>query len=255
MIDDKEMCYIHQTEIEMLKEMDQICKNNNLRYSLAFGSILGAVRHEGFIPWDSDVDIWVDFDEYNVFVKCMKKGLSSKFKVFDSDSDNQYEYLFARIGLTGEPHHTIHIDIFPVGGAPKNRFLATKMWPFLRYLSSQMYAMKKVDSDVVYKNEREKRILSKIFKVILFFIPSSILKIVYKYLFSKYPIGLSKYLTNGHFAMKKEWYFETIKLPFETLKLNVPKDYDGFLRVVYGNDYMIPKKTNYYNKNMRYEVQ
>ena len=82
MIDDKEMCYIHQTEIEMLKEMDQICKNNNLRYSLAFGSILGAVRHEGFIPWDSDVDIWVDFDEYNVFVKCMKKGLSSKFKVF-----------------------------------------------------------------------------------------------------------------------------------------------------------------------------
>ena len=63
---------IQLKELEILKHVDIVCKQLNIKYFLAFGSLIGAVRHKGFIPWDDDMDIWMKREDYDVF---LKKGM------------------------------------------------------------------------------------------------------------------------------------------------------------------------------------
>ena len=72
MRDITELEELHQIELDMLKEIDRICRRENIQYYLAGGTLLGAVRHKGFIPWDDDIDIAMARDEYERFLKVMK---------------------------------------------------------------------------------------------------------------------------------------------------------------------------------------
>jgi len=83
-----------QIQLDMLKEIDAFCKANNIRYSLAFGTLLGAVRHKGFIPWDDDVDIIMPLPDLLRFKELFK---SDKLKYCDVDTEKHYGYHFSRI--------------------------------------------------------------------------------------------------------------------------------------------------------------
>ena len=72
---------IWQIELEMLKLVDKICQKHNLHYSLVGGSLLGAVRHKGFIPWDDDIDIAMKRKDYEKFLKIAQKELPKKYFV------------------------------------------------------------------------------------------------------------------------------------------------------------------------------
>ena len=66
-------------ELKIMKEIDRICKKNGIIYYLAYGTLLGAVRHKGFIPWDDDVDLFMDLKSYRKFCKVCKKDLGSDY--------------------------------------------------------------------------------------------------------------------------------------------------------------------------------
>ena len=83
-----------QIQLDMLKEVDLFCKENNIRYSLAFGTLLGAVRHKGFIPWDDDVDIMMPLPDLLRFKEIF---YSKKLKYCDIDTEKHFEYHFSRI--------------------------------------------------------------------------------------------------------------------------------------------------------------
>ena len=113
-----------QIQLEMLDEIDEFCRVHNLRYSLAFGTLLGAIRHKGYIPWDDDVDIIMPLHDMLQFKKEFK---SKKLKYCDIDTEPDYEYSFSRIcylptyskkGLIVESYG-ISIDLYPVVGLPK----------------------------------------------------------------------------------------------------------------------------------------
>ena len=71
----------HQLEAaEALKNIDSICKQNNIKYFLIAGSVLGAVRHKGFIPWDDDIDIGMQIPEYKKFISIIKNGLDKRYE-------------------------------------------------------------------------------------------------------------------------------------------------------------------------------
>jgi len=112
-------------QLEMLKEIDAFCRAYNIRYSLAFGTLLGAIRHKGFIPWDDDVDIMMPLPD---MLKFKSTFHSDTMKYCDVDTEKYYEYGFSRIahlktynriGIIAETYG-ICIDLYPMVSIPSD---------------------------------------------------------------------------------------------------------------------------------------
>lgn len=84
---DRKMKEIWAVELDLLSEFDRVCRDNAINYSLAYGTLLGAVRHGGFIPWDNDVDVIMLRDEYQKLCSCAEKGFSEPYFFQNEDSD------------------------------------------------------------------------------------------------------------------------------------------------------------------------
>lgn len=240
---------IQKQELDMLIEVDKICKKSNLKYFLGYGTVLGAIRHKGFIPWDTDIDILVEIDHYKQFCETIYKNIDSKYELKSIDTDPIYDSLKARVCLKGQLHNLIHIDIFPMVGSPKSTIMK-KIFSKISYLNYRCYFVKKVNPNINYSNNKKKRILAFIAKFLLLPIPANIfVKIFYK-LSTLYSITESNYLYNicGSYGLKefipKEWFEETIYADFEGYKFPIPKEWDKYLTHIYG-DCMTPKKQNY----------
>lgn len=82
-------------ELSILKDLDSLCKKNSITYYLAYGSLLGTVRHSGFIPWDDDIDVWVPINEYQKLLSILKA--ESKYDVLDNISDVSWPMAFAKL--------------------------------------------------------------------------------------------------------------------------------------------------------------
>lgn len=112
-------------QLEMLKKIDAFCKANNIKYSLAFGTLLGAIRHKGFIPWDDDVDIMMPLPDMLRFKELFH---SETMKYCDIDTDRYFEYPFSRIANTQTydrrgliaKSYGICIDLYPIVSIPKD---------------------------------------------------------------------------------------------------------------------------------------
>lgn len=135
-------------QIDILKSIDAFCRANEIRYSLAFGSLLGAIRHNGYIPWDDDIDIMLLRGDYERFIK---EYQDSNYKVVDINNSNSYSLPFAKIYDSrtimdemsrNKTLYGIYIDIFPVDNVPDsdvelNRFLKKKQfWNLLHILKT-----------------------------------------------------------------------------------------------------------------------
>lgn len=114
---------IRQIQLEMLDEVDAFCRANSIRYSLAFGTLLGAVRHKGYIPWDNDMDIIMPLPDMIRFKESFK---SKEIRYIDVDVQKHYNFHFSRIcylptydkkGLFAKSYG-VNIDIYPVVGMP-----------------------------------------------------------------------------------------------------------------------------------------
>lgn len=91
--EDGSVIYLHDVQmkiLEILKEFDRICKANNIEYALSYGTVLGAVRHSGFIPWDDDVDVLMDYKNYNKLVKVLEKEVKAPFYFHCNETDDLY---------------------------------------------------------------------------------------------------------------------------------------------------------------------
>ena len=116
---------IHAVQLSILDEVDRLCKENGIKYFLSGGTLLGAIRHKGFIPWDDDIDLWMTRKNYKNFKKVMRMQMSDKFCAVDYFSDIHFplsimkiekvgtryvEGIFSNIDMTSG----IYIDIFPL---------------------------------------------------------------------------------------------------------------------------------------------
>lgn len=126
----------HQYLLKILKEIDRICQKNNIRYFLMYGSLIGAVRHHGFIPWDDDADIVMTREEFYRFRKCCNTELGEEFDLVSYEDDEEYNYTFPRMRLKNTTYLIISeisrhgrsagffIDIILMDYVPENRFKA-----------------------------------------------------------------------------------------------------------------------------------
>ena len=101
MTNDDTLQHIKDVEMLILKDFISICDEHNIDYYLFYGSEIGAVRHEGFIPWDDDIDIAMFRDDYEKFLKVMEDKKSEKYTIFDSRYNEEYFFQFGRMSLNG----------------------------------------------------------------------------------------------------------------------------------------------------------
>lgn len=134
-LSDEQLRLLQINELEMLVEVDRICKKNGIRYSLDGGTLLGAIRHKGFIPWDDDADVIFTRHEYAKFFRACKEDLDrSRFFLQDYRTDSGYWWGHAKLRRkgteyvrTGQEHMKyktgVNIDLFVVDNVPDNRVL------------------------------------------------------------------------------------------------------------------------------------
>ena len=117
-----------KVEIEILKKIDEVCSENNIVYSLAGGSAIGAVRHKGFIPWDDDIDIMMLREDYDKLQNVMNDKDYKGIKLLSINNDENFPYPYMKavslnttgkeIGIDKIKDYGVFIDIFPVDKVP-----------------------------------------------------------------------------------------------------------------------------------------
>lgn len=239
---------LQMTELEMLLEVDRICKENHIRYTIIGGTLLGAVRHGGFIPWDDDADIAMLRPEYEKFCRaCETKLNHQKFYLQNMDNTEGYRWGYAKLRRKGtlflrqnQEHmpykQGIFLDIFPIDGTPDNRFL--------RMLHDfRCFCVRKMLWSAVGKNTAGNRIERIIYKI-LYRIPEKTVKKWYRSLILKRNPNATKVVRTLTFPAPRKlrgyyrrWFSETAPIRFEDHVLEGVKDYQGWLRYEFG-DYM-----------------
>lgn len=140
---------LRQVQISILRAVAEFCRQHELTFFLWAGTLLGAVRHQGFIPWDDDVDIAMPRPDYERFCAQFDHGGEAPFRVVDMTSDPDYPYGYAKVtaggtSITGRSRATVplgvNVDIFPVDGWPAGRIRSRMHFATLRILHALLSA-------------------------------------------------------------------------------------------------------------------
>ncbi len=247
---------LHQIDLDITKAVVAICTRHKLRYYMLGGTMLGAVRHRGFIPWDDDIDLGMPRKDYERFLKIAPRELPSYMKVVNYRTDPQYMFYITRILDTetkvieeriGNDTKYTHasIDIFPIDGTPDNPVLR-KIY-FLRVLSHRA-CMALCYKDSIDR-KRKRGAAEKLLLFILERIPVEKLTTPYiqkskiDRLLRSQDCETAAYIGNimGAYRTReivpREWYGKGKMYPFEDIELMGFENADAYLTYTYG-DYM-----------------
>ncbi len=248
-ISKKDLEDLKATELEILKEVTAFCDKNNLTYFLVGGTLLGSVRHQGFIPWDDDIDIGMLREDYEKFIKLYPKDKNGKYYIQCLENDSNYWLPFAKIrksntlmleaDLEGTNlNKEIFIDVFPFDTVPDTGYKKFKWVAFLIINNVEAILAKRL-------KKKAPRIYSKVLKIF----PVKFLYYFEKKLMMKYDKKDYNHLICycGRYAKEKEYLERDVILPvkkgdFEGLKFNIMNKPDVYLTNLYGDYMKLPPK-------------
>ena len=246
--------------LDLLKAVQRFFDEHQIEYYMLGGTLLGAIRHKGFIPWDDDVDLGVPREQYEYVLQHIDEALPDYMRLETYRNCKEHHYYFSRIvdtryvvkrtGSEKERDEYVWLEIYPLDGMPSHK-LAQIMY-MIRFLYIRARFHISTFDKVNLKRKRP-------------FVEQMIIKFVhatkigarrndmYKWLdkidkmLKKYPYAASAYIVNGMGGykfkemFKKEVFDGGVLYDFEDMRLKGPKDYDAYLKQLYG-DYMTPPK-------------
>lgn len=247
--------------LPILIQFADFCDKNNLAYFLYAGTLLGAVRHKGFIPWDDDIDVVMPRKDYETFLK-LTGGKLDKFEVIHYSRTDNVIVPFIKIinpetilkEKTAEQACAIGIDLFPLDGMPANK-IKQAIHSFRIFISKGI-------TGTFTCNLNLKTKIKKILTLIIKKLHNNKLRAMKKQdnLSKKYSYENSLYVTNTLWnatnskreIFPKEAVDGFTKLEFEGKLFKAPKNYDAVLKALFGNNYMQPPPEN---KRKNHEVE
>ncbi|MCL2839567.1 MAG: LicD family protein [Defluviitaleaceae bacterium] len=231
-------------ELQLLQELDRICRKHGINYHLTSGTLLGAIRHKGFIPWDDDLDVAMLLDDYVEFCNICKDELNvKKFFLQTMDTDPYHRYIFAKFRIQNtlcvrkkqehmKHHHGIYIDIFPLYPVPQGIFLFKIFAKIVTKCKTILW------SPVGAVSEKKYKIYS--------LIPKKIPKKTIDFLVSRCKksifvssLGCPSFLKVRRLASDCQ---DLVEGEFEGQNFFIPANYDALLKSFYGNYMILPPK-------------
>ena len=252
-----------QVELEILTDVVNFCDKNGIHYYLAYGTLIGAVRHKGFIPWDDDIDIWMPRKDYNKFQKTYnKENPSGRYRVVTPyDKVSRYTFLKVidtkTIKIESNVNYSngnlgVDIDIFPLDGQPTNQDKYLKWYNMLQkhyklfpyHILNAPISLKR---KIIYQflkliSGGRNRILKK----------TAALHSLYSYDSSEYVGSVESCYNYDNDRYKKDWFSGSATVDFENKKFKIPNGYDEILTQLYGDYMQLPPEekqvTHHLNK-------
>lgn len=261
--------------LEIAKEIRRICNDNNIDYFLDSGTLIGAARHKGFIPWDDDLDIGMLRSEYERFINIAPSQLSSKYFLQTWENDEGYSLPFAKVRKKGtvyveavsqatEAHKELFVDVLPYDEIPKSISLQKKkqkelfetcntlfvgcgMMPwkhhsncFKRFLASTRYIPFRINAIGKSKSQLRQRCYN----------------VMTEYNGQNTGLVYENWGANaGHKLVPLEYFAPYTEILFEGELFKVPANYDGVLRAQYGDYMQLPPEGQRENKHQVLEVK
>ena len=245
---DGKLSAVQQTLLGFLKEIDRICRKNNIKYFLGGGTLLGAVRHKGFIPWDDDADVMMLRDDYERFLSVLKTDLPPY--ITDQNTEQANHFAFTKLRLNDTIlstefsarfkglHNGVFLDVLAQDKTSNKKAasrLHMKMTAQLRWL-----VLNKWRGTPMNANNKLVSFIGDVIKAIL---PLSLLEKMQNGIMKRYRNkdtgmlydSMGRNVERG--AFPEEWLKEAVYVDFEDTKLPIPKEWDQYLTYLYG-DYM-----------------
>ena len=241
-----------RAQMDLLAELDRICKKWDIPYFLIGGTLIGAIRHGGFIPWDDDIDVGLLWEDYAKLKQVCEEELDPQYFLHDWDSDPASPHPFYKLKIRGthypeglaagsKMNDGIYIDIFPYDNIPESQFLQ-------KIHAARIYLIRKIlllrCGFDLSGNSTLKKILNGTLKFCSRILSVKCWKKKYMSISHRYNGEQTTYVTNmgGSYSYWRESKPRAIleavtDHKFEDGMFSIPEDYDTFLRSCYG-DYM-----------------
>ena len=239
--------------LETFKYTKSFLERHHLKYIACGGSVLGAVRHQGFIPWDDDIDIYMPREDYNQLIQLNAESEKEGFQIVSVEHSQGYYLPFAKvvdINTTIWEHKEIpfilgaYVDIFPLDYFPYSDTEITNIQKKTRKLfNSYMFTLNNYSLKYLFK-----AIIGLNIKHMGGWCKSTFLESSIQY--QKYFAYINPYTklkgekcvcinTWPGKIFQTEWFTDVIEVPFEDTTITIPRNYDSYLTLLYG-DYMTP---------------
>ena len=264
-MNDEVLRKVQLCQLKILKVVDKICKDNEIKYYIIGGTLLGAIRHKGFIPWDDDLDIAMCREDYNRFTQICKEALPKEYFLQNTENDGLWLFITKirmnntafddDITLTSKCHNGIYIDIFPLDKIPKNDSI---------FLEIRYQIMRMMCAVASYKNGKREykskvvKCISWLFSWLSFHSINGIaLRMVthYNTLDSEYVTSfMSNYGYKKQRMSYRKVYGDGVPVLFEDDYFTAPSDWDANLKQIFGNYMELPPVEKRGDRHKRYRV-
>lgn len=251
----EELRKLHAHLLSALLEVDRICRAHGIKYFITGGTMLGAVRHKGFIPWDDDLDVGLRRDEYEKFLSAAKDELDDGFFLQTNRTDPEYSLPYCKLRVNGTKfmnvgdrrqniHHGAFIDVFPMDAAPAGKLARLAHGNTVYFLKMALLARSRFDPQGTVSGSR-----MPLFKALRLLLRPFRLGTLMRWteramrMFGGRRTGWAVNLC-GTYGYKREvvpvaFLEEYVLVPFEGHEVYTMKNWDAYLTQIYGN-YMQP---------------
>lgn len=253
---------VWEIQLQLLSELLQVCRRNGLSIWADGGTLLGAIRHKGYIPWDDDIDMVMLREDYDKLVRIAREAFQAPL-FFQTAYSEQAPYprghaqlrmdgttAILPADITQDFHQGIFIDIFPYDAVPDDPIARERLIQDRNRMIEEMteYAYRRPSVFSSAHNQALRRVREDINAV-----GFKEYYALFEDLFRTYPVSRNKTVAClsfnpdlRKFQRDKEWYSETLMVPFEDTTIPIPAGYDQILTKQYG-DYMTPVKAPTYH--------